>query len=369
MVQDFAAVSDDGAVSMAQPGSGSPDRTDPARATGDVSGGARTGRVPRDARPGRRHRRCRRRRPEPGGGDRAAGRVEPRRGGGRRRPRPDAGARGAVPDPPRRARSTSRCCSAARPWCCSRSAATPPAGSVASPWCPTSSSSSSPRSAWWRCCGSRNPGIGASLALIVGLVTWIVTLRMLTAPLLGEIPGHAAADLAAPRLPEALGLGGRRGRRAQLRRPDGQAAVGARWSRPAGCCGCRCTAARCLPVSRSGCPGIEPWRTPNDDFYIIHTALAPPSISPEDWQLRIHGHGRPGADDQLPGPDRPPAHRGLGDAVLRLQRGGRGPDRQRLVVRRAHPGPAGRGRREARRRRGAADLARTAGTAARRSRR
>ena len=36
-------------------------------------------------------------------------------------------------------------------------------------------------------------------------------------------------------------------------------------------------------------PGIAPWRTPNDDFYIIHTALAPPSIAPEDWSLRIHG--------------------------------------------------------------------------------
>jgi DMSO/TMAO reductase YedYZ molybdopterin-dependent catalytic subunit len=35
--------------------------------------------------------------------------------------------------------------------------------------------------------------------------------------------------------------------------------------------------------------GIEPWRTPNADFYIIHTALAPPTISPPDWKLRIHG--------------------------------------------------------------------------------
>ena len=45
-----------------------------------------------------------------------------------------------------------------------------------------------------------------------------------------------------------------------------------------------------VPVGASlGVAGIFPWRTPNKDFYIIHTALAPPSISPEDWQLRIDG--------------------------------------------------------------------------------
>ena len=45
-----------------------------------------------------------------------------------------------------------------------------------------------------------------------------------------------------------------------------------------------------MPAGASlGVPGIQPWRTPNKDFYLIHTALAPPSISPPDWQLRIHG--------------------------------------------------------------------------------
>ena len=40
-------------------------------------------------------------------------------------------------------------------------------------------------------------------------------------------------------------------------------------------------------------------------------------------------------DVHLPGPARPAAHRGLGDALLRVQRGRRRPDRQRLVERRA----------------------------------
>ena len=34
-----------------------------------------------------------------------------------------------------------------------------------------------------------SPGIGSALALMIGLVTWIVTLRLLTAPLLGEDAG------------------------------------------------------------------------------------------------------------------------------------------------------------------------------------
>jgi DMSO/TMAO reductase YedYZ molybdopterin-dependent catalytic subunit len=36
-------------------------------------------------------------------------------------------------------------------------------------------------------------------------------------------------------------------------------------------------------------PGIAPWRTPNDAFYLIHTALSAPAILPQDWRLRIHG--------------------------------------------------------------------------------
>jgi DMSO/TMAO reductase YedYZ molybdopterin-dependent catalytic subunit len=38
-----------------------------------------------------------------------------------------------------------------------------------------------------------------------------------------------------------------------------------------------------------GVPGIAPWETPNDDFYLIHTALIAPAIEPKDWKLRIHG--------------------------------------------------------------------------------
>ena len=40
-----------------------------------------------------------------------------------------------------------------------------------------------------------SPGIGSALALMVGLVTWIVTLRVLTAPLLGEVVDDHTPDL------------------------------------------------------------------------------------------------------------------------------------------------------------------------------
>jgi DMSO/TMAO reductase YedYZ molybdopterin-dependent catalytic subunit len=36
-------------------------------------------------------------------------------------------------------------------------------------------------------------------------------------------------------------------------------------------------------------PGLEPWQTPAHDFYRIDTTLAPPTIKPADWTLRIHG--------------------------------------------------------------------------------
>ena len=43
------------------------------------------------------------------------------------------------------------------------------------------------------------------------------------------------------------------------------------------------------PGSTLGVKGIEPWRTPNEDFYIIDTTISPPSVSPGEWELRIHG--------------------------------------------------------------------------------
>ncbi|HSE10310.1 MAG TPA: molybdopterin-dependent oxidoreductase [Nocardioidaceae bacterium] len=52
-----------------------------------------------------------------------------------------------------------------------------------------------------------------------------------------------------------------------------------------------------LPVRRGvvpegaevGVDGVEPWRTPNDVFYRIDTALIVPTVDPTAWRLRVHG--------------------------------------------------------------------------------
>jgi DMSO/TMAO reductase YedYZ molybdopterin-dependent catalytic subunit len=137
--------------------------------------------------------------------------------------------------------------------------------------------------------------IASGLAVVVGLITWIVTLRFLTAPLLAGPATAAPAD--------ADAAAGGSSRRAFLTRAGGVAVVVAF----AGAAGRFASRSRRrveqarkllrLPVTHGAMPagadlevpGIEPWRTPNDDFYLIHTALAAPSISPKDWTLRIHG--------------------------------------------------------------------------------
>lgn len=43
------------------------------------------------------------------------------------------------------------------------------------------------------------------------------------------------------------------------------------------------------PATSLGVKGIAPWQTPNEDFYRIDTTIAPPTIEPEEWSLRIHG--------------------------------------------------------------------------------
>jgi len=43
------------------------------------------------------------------------------------------------------------------------------------------------------------------------------------------------------------------------------------------------------PEARIGLAGVSPWATPEEEFYLIHTAIALPTIEPEDWRLRIHG--------------------------------------------------------------------------------
>lgn len=124
----------------------------------------------------------------------------------------------------------------------------------------------------------------ALFSVLVGLVTWIVALRMLTAPYLG------AQDVS-------------RTRRQFLIR-SGSVAAGAVGIASSGWLlgrGRRKVeqARRLLrlPVTRGVAPegadltvaGVARWRTPNHRFYEIATTLSPPAIAPHDWTLRVHG--------------------------------------------------------------------------------
>lgn len=39
----------------------------------------------------------------------------------------------------------------------------------------------------------------------------------------------------------------------------------------------------------SGIEGLASWQTPNDDFFVVHSALTLPALEAREWVLRIHG--------------------------------------------------------------------------------
>jgi DMSO/TMAO reductase YedYZ molybdopterin-dependent catalytic subunit len=172
------------------------------------------------------------------------------------------------------------------------------------------------RRSWWRpllvwaglaAVGSLAVVTGPSFVAVdllpvgVGLVTWVVLLSPLTAPL---------------RRLEAAGAGAGAGGEAD-RTTGAGAATRRTFLVRAGAVGAAtvvvAVAGRLvgqgrraveqtrrllrLPITRPDVPdgatvglgGISPWRTPNEDFYLVHTAIVIPTIDPDDWELRIHG--------------------------------------------------------------------------------
>src|SRR3954452_20688699 len=117
--------------------------------------------------------------------------------------------------------------------------------------------------------------------LLVGFATWVLLIGWLTAPRV-TAPGDRRGFLlrgglavlgtaAAVGLGEVLGRGRRRveDARSLLRLPVTKGTV------PRG--------------ADLGVTASRPWRTPNPVFYQIHTAISLPSITPDQWTLRIHG--------------------------------------------------------------------------------
>jgi DMSO/TMAO reductase YedYZ molybdopterin-dependent catalytic subunit len=137
------------------------------------------------------------------------------------------------------------------------------------------------------------------LPVLVGFVTWLVCLSLLTEPLRrGEVL-QAAEDPGG----DLTGLHDHTRRGFVLRSVALVGAAGALgfFGRVVGAGRRHVEETRRLlklsGVSRPRVPGkatldvtgISPWQTPTDDFYLIHTAIVAPAIEPKDWSLRIHG--------------------------------------------------------------------------------
>ncbi len=144
--------------------------------------------------------------------------------------------------------------------------------------------------------------VGSYFPLAVGFVTWLVCLSVITEPLRRTANGVAAPSGAGA--PTGQDEAADSSRRAFLIRAgllSGLAVLAGGAGRLLGRGRRQLEETRRLlkltgvsepsiPRSaRIGVPGVSPWQTRNDDFYLIHTAIVTPTIEPREWSLRIHG--------------------------------------------------------------------------------
>jgi DMSO/TMAO reductase YedYZ molybdopterin-dependent catalytic subunit len=143
--------------------------------------------------------------------------------------------------------------------------------------------------------------VGSYFPVAVGFVTWLVCLSVLTEPLRAPATGDAApSGEETPTGPDTADSS----RRAFLIRAGVLSALAIL----AGGAGRLVSRGRrqleetrrllkltgitepLVPRTATvGVPGVTPWQTRNDDFYLIHTAIVTPTIEPGEWSLRIHG--------------------------------------------------------------------------------
>jgi DMSO/TMAO reductase YedYZ molybdopterin-dependent catalytic subunit len=132
----------------------------------------------------------------------------------------------------------------------------------------------------------RDSSTESYFAIAVGFVTWIVVDRILTSPLEdapAESPGEGRRSFLIRSGAVVLFTAGSGVLGGLSRRRREKVEQERRLLR--------------LPVQRgvaptgtsAGVDGIAPWRTSNNSFYEIDTALSPPVIAQEDWSLHIHG--------------------------------------------------------------------------------
>ncbi|WP_261819262.1 molybdopterin-dependent oxidoreductase [Nocardioides sp. OK12] len=144
------------------------------------------------------------------------------------------------------------------------------------------------------------------LPVVIGYLTWLLVLALLVTPLRrAERAARAPARPAVPNdVPPAGSPAAAQGRRAFLVRAllvGGAAVVVAGAGKVLGSGRraveetrrlLRIEGAGQTPPPRGSSLGVDDiasWQTPNDEFYLIHTALVVPAIAPVDWRLRIHG--------------------------------------------------------------------------------
>ena len=161
---------------------------------------------------------------------------------------------------------------------------------------------------------SRRPGWGSPVTALLAVLCGAAALTRPDLGVLGVLPAFVAGAvgvvllrLLVPRVAGAAGEQGDTapGRRAVLVGGTGAAALGvglgARAVSSAGEGGAQARAAVDLPPvavpapvvpdaeTFDDVPGLEPFRTPNDRFYRIDTALVVPSLTTAGWSLRING--------------------------------------------------------------------------------
>ena len=145
--------------------------------------------------------------------------------------------------------------------------------------------------------------ISSYFPLAVGFVTWLVGLSVLTEPLRAAPSGDSVAT-EEPEPADADDDAEASSRRAFLIRAGAVAALAV----VAGGAGrflgrgrrqleetrrllklTGITAPKIPAQATVGLPGITPWETGTDAFYLVHTAIVTPTVEPRDWRLRIHG--------------------------------------------------------------------------------
>ncbi len=124
------------------------------------------------------------------------------------------------------------------------------------------------------------------LPILVGVITWLAALSVLTAPLRPQPFSDTDQQRRFLLVASGIGVG------SLVAGLLGWNAGGHRRAVDEARKSLKLTGVTSPPVparAEVGLEGIEGWQTPANRFYRIDTSFSPPAIAPKDWTLRIHG--------------------------------------------------------------------------------